>query len=68
MVKLLFFPFPVTISRIKKKKIHSELLTFMGELLFFLFQITNKKLINENNPINITVWISVNPYILQNLL
>ena len=34
----------------------------MGELLFFQFRVTNVKLINEKNPFNITVWISMNAY------
>ena len=33
----------------------------MGELLFSHFRVPNVKLINEKNPLNIAVWISVNP-------
>ena len=29
----------------------------MGELLFSHFQVTNMKLINEKNPLNIKVWM-----------
>ena len=34
----------------------------MGELLLFHFRVTNVKLINKKNPINITVPMFVNPY------
>ena len=30
----------------------------MGELLFYHFQVTNVKLMNEKNSLNITVWMS----------
>ena len=29
----------------------------MGEVLFFHFWVTNVKLINEKNPLNVTVWM-----------
>ena len=34
----------------------------MVELLFFQFRVMNVKSINEKNPFNITVWISMNAY------
>ena len=34
----------------------------MGELLFFHFRVTNVKLVKEQNPLNITVRMSVSPY------
>ena len=33
----------------------------MGEILLFHFRVTSAKLINEKNPINMTVWMFVNP-------
>ena len=47
MVKILFFRFLVTNSRLKNKKFHFEVLTSMVALLFSHFRVTNVKLINE---------------------
>ena len=34
----------------------------MGALSFSRIWVTNMKLIDEKNPLNITVWMSMNPY------
>ena len=57
MIKLLFFRFRVTNSRLKNKKIHFELLTQWGALLFSDIRITNVKLINEKNYLIIAIWM-----------
>ena len=61
MVKLLFFRFQNTNSRLKNN-------TTMGALLFCHFRVTNVKLINEKISLDVTVWILVNPYQLILLL
>ena len=55
MVKLLFFRFQVTNSRLKNKKNSPRVTNKMGALLFPHFRVTNVKLINEKNSLNITV-------------
>ena len=54
MVKLLFFDFRVTNSRLKIK-ISIGVTNFMGALSFSHFQIANAKLINEKNSLIIVV-------------
>ena len=61
MVKLLFFRFGVTNSRLKNKKIHFELLNRWVHFHCH-FRVTNVKLINEKISLNMTVLILVNPY------
>ena len=54
MVKLLFFRFRVTNSRLKNEENSLQVTNSMGALLFSHFRVTNMKLIYEKNSLNIT--------------
>ena len=54
MVKLLFFRFRVTNSRLKNEENSLQVTNSMGALLFSHFRVTNMKLISEKNSLNIT--------------
>ena len=55
MVKLLFFCFLVTNSRLKNKKFHFELLTRWVHFYFVTFELTNMKLINAKISLIISI-------------
>ena len=55
MDKVSFLCFPVTKSRYKNKKISLQVTNSIGAFLFSHFRVTNVKLINVKNSLNIKV-------------
>ena len=55
MVKLLFFCFLVTNSKLNSKKFNFELLTWWVHFYFLIFWVLNEKLINKKNLLIIAV-------------